>query len=266
MPTQLVDAATARALAFVIALDDVSYHPHQAELEAYVDHPSRPRGGGLPKGMQAMLRTFSAAASSMDWDFSPQKSMTEHLISLMWVDFDGPSLGLAPTELGRAVWRAIDRESVERPEMLHLLLDAEDPFAIFRAVRSVADIGPAILVDPYFGLEQLAVVYEHTGIDRVLTSDKGRSTKKAHPILQSALKQLTGRRLEIRVAAKDIHDRHVIGDNGKVLGFGASLNGIGGRSPTFLIDFGSAGDGIARTYRRLWNDATPLGVALPPDS
>jgi len=159
--------------------------------------------------------------------------------------------GIRLTRLGRLVLSEAAEIETEANQPKDILLAAGDEWAPRDMIRSVRQAGPCLVVDPYCREAQLNELLRHTEATRVLVG----------PAVGSEDFELTlgrvrpPRRLELRVSA-DIHDRHVIPDAGPVLGFGTSLNAVGGNKPTIVVTLSEALSAAVRgTYNDLWDKA-----------
>ena len=82
-----------------------------------------------------------------------------------------------------------------------------------------------MLVDPYFGIDQLRDVARLGNISRVLTSAKLKQRER-FPLSRGLAEFEEGRPLEVRIVSS-FHDRFLIpGGGGEVLMLGVSLGGM----------------------------------------
>lgn len=89
-------------------------------------------------------------------------------------------------------------------------------------MHRIGEIGPAMLVDPYFRVHDLPNMLEATEVDHILNGERTKPTDLGS--LRIGLDSLgdTARNIEIRVADRTLHDRHVVADIGTVLFIGTS--------------------------------------------
>lgn len=247
---QLADAHTHRALAYIAALWQQGHVARSFEIEEYVREPLRRETGVL--GAAGLLNFYASMRA---------EGMVPYLARLQWVRvIAGDEVHL--TDIGEAFLRALDEREVKPDEVLELVLTPDDPFALARVMGRLADAGPAMLVDPYFGLDQLGPVAARTRITRVLVGDRAKAKERAE--LETAVPTLpVDRPFEVRVAPQKLHDRYLISDRGPgVQIIGTSLNGVG-RVLTAMARLSDAGGEIRRAYEELWSTSTVLARAAP---
>lgn len=254
----IADDETHRALAYLVALDDVDYQPTTSEVDAYVKNPTRGTTGGAFSG------AFSAAIAIQainEGFYGRRHSMGDHLVTLQWAEYSEGGYRLAVTVLGRAVARSLARTATQLDSVIEMFVDPNDPLAVARVVSQIAEGGPGLLVDPYFRVNELVDVFNHTEIDRVLTGPL-IGTKELDR-LRVAVPKLIGRALEVRVAPdKTVHDRYVIGDAGRVLMLGTSLGSVG-RVASVVVPVTDVREALVRSYRRIWKESASLGATRP---
>lgn len=256
MADRLTDEETARALSYLDALDRENFAPTRADIEAYVDNPVRSKGSlrlsGTFEAMNILAWTLSNLSVS-----SPPTAMTDYLLALRWVELrgsGGQNVGLTP--LGRAVARSVARTAVEHDEVIETLLLADDPMALARVIQRISATGPGMLVDPYFRFDQLLRVFQHSSITRVLTSE--HLSKSDRDALVVGVQALQGRAMEVRMGDKTLHDRHLIGDDGKVVALGSSMSSAGKRT-SIITEVRDGSSAIADFYNDAWKNAEVLG-------
>jgi hypothetical protein len=131
-----------RALAFVSALNDAGYHPTEQALDAYAHvQPPKPL---------SVLDRFDPFGNG----YGNPRAITQYLLYVLWLCSE--SGGLAITELGRHILLALDAQRHQGRDPVEVALDPDDPVVLSRVVKRLAEIGPALLVDPYFRLDHLA--------------------------------------------------------------------------------------------------------------
>lgn len=184
MPTmELAGEDSHRALSYLAALEREGYQPTVDELEAYVRTPPRRR--------QTILGGQLASVSAAITSILPlnTESIVDYLLRVGWaIPVDGRVRLL---DIGRALERALER-SANQADVMDVVLDPEDPIVLARLIKQISLRGPGMLVDPYFRLEQLMPVIQHTEINRVLTSERTSESDRAG--LATALEQLIPRR------------------------------------------------------------------------
>jgi hypothetical protein len=153
-------------------------------------------------------------------------------------------------------------ESAET-EGVVMVLDTDDQFAYAKLIGHLNQAGEGLLVDPYFRLPQLMTILTGTSITRILISKQHKSSKTDRAELAIALASpALPRKIEIRASSDDaLHDRLIVGEDGKVWVLGTSLNSVG-RVHTALIPlpFNDSASFRERA-QRLWDAAEPLLAA-----
>jgi hypothetical protein len=180
---------------------------------------------------------------------TPSEEIVDYFERLGWAlgDSGFGETRVLITELGRAVSQAMEEEEVAEEKVVEIVLDPDDPLAFAKAVREISAAGPALLVEPYFRLEQVLPMLESTEVTRVLTSDK--TGKKERDGLRVGLERISvPRPFAVRVAAGSLHDRYVIPDGGDIRFMGTSLSSVG-RTITVMGTLGDASDALRAYYR-----------------
>jgi hypothetical protein len=158
------------------------------------------RGGAMPSSMElvAFMSGGFFGSGAVWWTELPLK-----FANLGWV-MPGISVGLRLTDVGTAVLRQLDQqEKEEAPEVLELVLDPSDRLAYARLVTIITQMGPAMLVDPYFELDQMLLIVDHTAVTRVLMSDEHAGRKGIGARIGAALQTIKlPRSFEVRKAVK----------------------------------------------------------------
>lgn len=252
---ELASRQTHRALAYAAARNKHGHFPTVAQFTAYASNPDPKPAPGIVEAVATMMTMYSTV---------PAESILEFLVRMEWVSH--PDGGMRITNLGSAVLAALDEGAVQAQGAIEVVLTSDDRLAVSRAVKQLAAHGTALLVDPYFRLDQLFLIVGYTAIDRVLLSKKVSSADRT--ALKHALDTVPWqRRVEVRVATKEkMHDRFVIPPQGSVTSIGTSLNFLG-QGFTVLVQLGDVSAEIRRHYDVLWHGAERLGIAgdLPPD-
>ena len=107
-----------------------------------------------------------------------------------------------------------------------MTIEPQNPISYAEVIQRIAQHKDAMLVDPYFKLDQIMDIVNYTSVSRVLTSEK--IGKAAVAGLAKAMAQIVvGRSFEIRVGKKDLHDRCIVPPDGNVDFIGTSLSGGG---------------------------------------
>jgi hypothetical protein len=253
---EIVSEETHRVLAYVDALNRHGVKPRRLWVEQFADNPEPKvkRIGGL-----AAIQASARRAATLGERVVADETFTDYLARLGWAEFDHDAVEL--TSMGRALLKALNAPAIEETEtdVFEVVLDPEDPFAYAQALHGVSSVKNALLIEPYFRLEQLMDVAEFDNITRVLlgTNLKARD----YEVLATGLAALPeGRSLKVR-KAKNLHDRYLIpSDEGRVLMLGSSLGGIGRKVSTMTTLGEVASRALREAHEELWRSAD----VLPP--
>ena len=263
-----------RCLAFIDACNRSGFFPTSDEVQLWIANPA-PRGV-TARSKLAMFGSHNIARAFLGglYEVEDAEDRIDHLTRLQWVRRE-PNGGLNLTALGRALLVAAERSDEEAEDSLVVLLGRDDPLAYPRLIGHLASIGPALLVDPYFKIEQLMPLLTGTEIDRILVSKQYAKSKETRAALAVALTSTTlPRPIEVRATTDDsVHDRLVITAT-SVETIGASLNAIAASTVTTVITPvpGSAADAVRAVAEGWWAEAEIVGpppaddTAASPDS
>lgn len=261
----LVDIADSQAhlaLAYVATVSDNGHTLRRQEFRDYMANPQR-------------IRTHSTSLSLMSAAFSRQladlaklyggtttnEALLDYLCRVHWLVVDSDHVAITP--LGRAVLRSLERQAIDDETPVDVVLDDELSYA--RMIGTIAEAGPAALVEPYFSLEQLLPIVQQTEIERVLTHPDKKSGKGRIAALATGLAGVSlDRPFEIR-SSDAMHDRFLISKTGPVRTIGSSLNHLGRRfSVSLEIRDDHFADAIRHAFEQAWSAATPVEPpALP---
>lgn len=187
----------------------------------------------------------------------PPEKFLAHLRRLGWIERDTKG-GYGVSLLGHALIRSEAASDIGDDDSSVMVLAADDELAYGRVMGVIAECGDAFIMDAYLGTEELINILKHTGASRFLVGDKlprNRLTELA-VLIELTPPGPTGVVRELRQAA--FHDRWVIGDH-KLYGLGASINGIGGKSMTTLVEMPDAAARFIRAAAdELWTKATSV--------
>jgi len=238
-----------RALAYLAALNKHGCFPTTPQFAAYAS---------APDPMDPLADLLAR------YPIGPAESMLDYLARVHWVSRNDGLVRI--TDLGAAVLAALAAGTTQAEGAVEVVLTADDPLALSHAVKQLAALGPALLVDPYFRLNQLALIVNYTEIDRVLMSDQ--VPREDRQSLKHALDTVPmSRRLEVRMAKKEqMHDRSVIPSQGAVLSIGTSLNYVGQKFMV-LAKLSDVADALRRHCEELWHGSETLAVGgnVQPD-
>lgn len=241
---KLADDDTHRALAFLVSLDREGHQPTCDELNLFVDEGRRRTP--TPTSLTRMTAIFSHSMSGL-FDGETEK-ISELLLRIQWAADVDERMYL--THLGKAIFKALERESIDPSESLDVVLDPDDPIVLARCIAQIAKMGPSMLIDPYFRMESLSLILTRTRVNRILISDKLSKTDRGNLAMAVGVVD-PDRDIEARVARSGIHDRHVIASDGKAAMLGSSLNGVG-RSLSVFVELGEVSATIGKHYEAIW--------------
>ncbi|MEO5661656.1 MAG: hypothetical protein ABIR39_00095, partial [Nocardioides sp.] len=114
------------------------------------------------------------------------------------------------TVVGRALLKALNSPVLEETaaDVFEIVLDPDNPFAYAQALGVLSATKHALLVEPYFRLEQLMDVADFENIERVMVGPG--LNKRDLDLLATGLAALSeDRSLEVRIA-QSLHDRYLI--------------------------------------------------------
>jgi hypothetical protein len=254
---QLGDEQSRTALAYLAALDAHGYAPTVEELQAYATSPLRRGavlGGGIFDSTVNSMTTIANMLKGTRVDV-PAETATDYLLRLGWATPEDERVRITP--LGRTVSKVL-RRSTDTEDTV-VVLQPNDPVALGKVVEHFAKAGDALLVDPYFRLDQLTLVVGRTVLTRVLTSERVTEAELAG--LQTSVEQLLlPRAFEVRVASRELHDRYLIPPSGPITLLGSSMNSIG-HVVTAMTPLSDGADDLRRTYENLWDGSRVLASA-----
>lgn len=189
----------------------------------------------------------------------PAEKFADHLIRLGWVERDSHG-GLALTPLGRSLLRSAEASENESGAYDVVVLDANNELSYPILVQKLAEVGDAILIDPYLRVDQLLAVRAYTTVSRVLVSNQlSQEDRIAMAVL---VENSTDQLLELRMADRGVlHDRMVLGER-HAFTIGTSINTVGKQHPTVLTPLPEvAADAMRRHAHKWWNDAKVIAVS-----
>ncbi|MFD7653280.1 hypothetical protein ACFV4N_04805 [Actinosynnema sp. NPDC059797] len=193
---------------------------------------------------------------------TPPETFIEHLLRLEWIDKDERG-GIGVTPLGRALLRSAEYSNENEDEALEVVvLDSHNELAYPTFVRRLAEMGDALVIDPYLRLEQLLTIKAYTTVSRILISARVKQEERA--AMAVLINSGSDHEIEIRVAANGVlHDRIVAGRDA-VLTIGTSINTIGMQHPTVLTPLPQVAADAFRDHAEQWWDDAEFLAAYPP--
>lgn len=253
-PVEIVNEETHRVLAYVDALNRHGVRPPRALVDEFAEAPEQKvRMDGGIRGL-AQLRMVAATFAER---YVPDETFSEYLSRLGWIGEVSDAVEL--TAIGRALLKALNSPVLEEgtADVFEIVLDPDNPFAYVQALHGVSSVSDALLVEPYFRLQQLMDVAEFDNIVRVLVGSRLKTAE--YELLATGLASLPEDRIiEIRKAS-DLHDRYLIpAVEGAVLMLGASLGGIGKNVSTMTTLGDLASQALRDAHERLWAEAEPI--------
>lgn len=260
MAVEIVDEDTHRVLAYVDALNRQGVKPHATSVDEFAERPGR--GHGL-RGMATFARQLALLQPGLLNPMASGETFSQYLERHGWVRL-GANDSVEVTTMGRALLRALNVPAIEADDsaVVEVVLDPSNPFAYAQALNSLTTADDALLVEPYFRLDQLQDIAELTNITRVLL---GPGVKpKDRKILAVGLAALEPERsLEVR-AADNLHDRYLIpASEGPVLMLGASLGGIGKKVSTITPIGPEASRALRVAHEEMWTSAKVVEPSAP---
>lgn len=248
---ELLDEESHRLLLWSVRLAEVDVVPRRTELRRLCE-PRRPAGLAIIAGLSGRGPDYTEGAITS----LVRRGLLEER------DEDR----VAPTELGRLTVSALGLHPEQSPafEVIDADLRARDPLAFARVVGRIAALDSPTVVDPYCRGEQIEYLARHTGVTRVLVSD--RLDDDELDGIVDAVERLGDRPIKLRVrfgAAHALHDRHVFDDD-RVLQVGGVASATLPGGSTVLTEVTDLADEVRRYYRAVWKRAERLVTHRPP--
>lgn len=250
MTVEIVDENTHRALAYLEALNRQGVKPSRAQLDSFAEQPQRrvSRRNGIAD--------FASLRDRVVGEVVEKESYSSFLARVGWIDGE-PGVGL--TAMGRALLKGLNSPALDEStsDLFEIVLNPENPFAYAQALQGLGSTGPAMLVEPYFRLDQLMAIAELENIDRVLMSPK--VSQQDRNLVATGLAALPANHpLQIRVV-DDLHDRYLIPHvDEAVLMLGSSLGGVGKKVSTLTTLGVVASQALREAHESLWQTATSI--------
>lgn len=265
---QIVDQDTHRVLAYIDALNRHGVRPDQSMVNEFAaNHGQRYRvTGGMSSYSETLRETI---ALTLGGKRIPAESFCQYLARLSWID-DEPTGAVQLTPVGRALLKSLNTPVMQESaaDVFEVVLNPDNPFAYAQALGGLSSVKQALLVEPYFRLDQLMDIAEFDNIVRVMVGSNLKT--RDYDLLATGLSALPdGRSIEIRKAT-NLHDRYLIpAIDGNVVMLGASLGGIGKRVSTMTTLGSVASVALRDAHEKIWFDGeiiVPKKRALPVES
>lgn len=246
-------------LAYVQALNRHGVRPSRTVVDAFGEAPGRrysERSNLAAFDLRTQLTAMWATQRV------PEETFCQYLSRLGWIQI-GDS-GVELTDVGRALLKSLNTPAIEEStsDLFEIVLDPENPFAYAQALGALSSVTDALLVEPYFRLQQLMDVADFDNVSRVLVGSKLKAGE--YELLATGLAALPeGRAVEIRKAA-NLHDRYLIPRaEGSVIMLGASLGGIG-RNVSTMTSLGElASQALRAAHEKIWKSAERIEPKVP---
>jgi len=248
----ITDEIGHRALSYISALNQQGYKVSVGELNAYIENPMRRSQWSI---------SFTEAFKKIL--FEPE-SVVDHFLRIGWIKRTVLKKGspsnadkVELTKLGSAVLKLLNQQELIAEPSAVIVLKADDFLSYSRVISKISEYNECLLADPYFRIDNLPDLINHTSCNRILTSELIQKRDKV--ALTIALKEVAEKKIEIRVSnAKDFHDRFIIPQLGPVIFVGTSINSINQKfSVIGEISDPVAGE-IRKAYEKFWVEAISL--------
>jgi hypothetical protein len=247
---EIVSEHVHRVLAYVAALNRHGIRPPHRVVNAFAKDPQQEVSTTHP--LAPALRTLSMLQPRT----VEVETFCQYMARLQWIS-DSAEVELTP--VGRALLKALNSPVLEETtaDVFEIVLNPDNPFAYAEALGVLGSTNHALLVEPYFRLEQLMDISELDNIERVVTGPNLKPRELT--VLATGLAAVIDNRpLEIRIA-KPLHDRYLIPNGeGAVLMLGVSLGGIGRKVSTLTTLGEAASHALRAVHEDIWNVAEVL--------
>lgn len=247
----ILHPAYLRALRYVALVERGGAAVSSRQLNEFieVDAPeigkARLLGAGLSYQLQSLMRSA----------YQYGEAHVDYLKRMGWVSDEN---GCRLTRVGRAIVAASEGEATgtETSDGI-VILSPDDPLNLGALTADVSAGRAGLLVDPYFDDSLVDWLARSTSIARVLMCRREDKCDALKFYLGGL--ERTGRSVEFRILEpRRLHDRYLIGEDGKVSMIGASLNGLH-RNFTAIIEVPSPGaEAIRAEVEARWNEASPV--------
>jgi len=249
----LIDDLSHLVLAYIAAIENRRGQLSVEALNAYGQQPERIVYNEMYGGETGRGLLVTAQTSVNDEPWISDETFGHFFERLHWIEVKEETVHL--TSLGKAMLEAADSANGEGGSAIEVLIDPSNQFAYAQVMNRIAQVGEALVVDPYLNAEAAIDLGQMESVRRVLTGNRNISKLLGRfGIIMRARPDF-----EIRyVDQKSLHDRYVISNAGSVTVLGSSLNSIAHRQGviTPLDKMGSKF--ISDAYEELWRHACSL--------
>jgi hypothetical protein len=259
---EIVSEHVHRVLAYVEALNRHGVRPVRKAVNEFANGPDRKESRTVPAFQLSALRAVQHALRGVQAETVEGETFSQYAARLGWI---GDVTEVELTPIGRALLKALNTPALEETsaDVFEIVLEAGDPFAYAQALGALSVAKNALLVEPYFRLEQLMDVAEFDNIERVLVGP-GLNKRDLELLATGLSAVLESRQLEIRVA-RALHDRYLIpAVEGSVLMLGMSLGGIGKKVSTITTIGEVSSTALRNAHETLWSEASLLEPKKAP--
>lgn len=258
---EIVSEHTHRVLAYVDALNRHGVKPQPGVVNEFAKKPEQLLSTTSPIAGAMYTRALLRSMLMFQPSSVEAETFCQYMTRLKWT-YDKAVVELTP--VGRALLKALNSPVLEETtaDVFEIVLSPDNEFAYAQALGALGSVKQALLVEPYFRLEQLMDVAELDNIERVLIGPnmKPRELKVLATGLATVVEQ---RPLEVRIA-KALHDRYLVPkDEGAVLMLGISLGGIGKKVSTLTTLGALASQALREAHEAIWNEAETLKPREP---
>ena len=246
---EIVSEQVHRVLAYVEALNRHGVRPARQVVNEFARKPDL-----TPTKRVNQFASLSASIlQSTMWGLTEKvegETFCQYLARLSWIE-DKAQVELSV--IGRALLKALNSPTIDESaaDVFEIVLGPNNPFAYVQALQALSIPKNALLVEPYFRLEQLMDIAEFDNIKRVLVGP-GLKMKDLELLATGLAALPIERSLEIRVA-EALHDRYLIpSEEGSVTMLGMSLGGIGKKVSTITTVGEVASIALRDAHESIW--------------
>lgn len=233
-----------RALAYVRCCETGGHAADKADVARWLNKPQPLSPLDIAAGL-TVLRELQGTSG---------KQVVEHAVSVGWLMSGTPAAKLTP--LGRAVLQGLEIEAADTDQVQFVVIDKDDPLSYPLLVGALADLGKAMLIDPYLEVQHLDELMRRTSINKFLIRQEGGDSRRSAITTYLSSPAVSGM-VSVRTAP-GLHDRLVIADDGRAFSLGISLNGIHKHLSMFVPVPSQAAPALQNHYASLWERGAEL--------